>query len=379
MSAWPGKYVIGLTGNIATGKSVVRKMMEHLGAYGIDADTLSHRTIMKGAPGFQSVVDTFGTWVLSSNGQIDRNKLGNLVFSNPEAMESLEAIIHPLVRQAIDILVRRTKHQVVVIEAIKLLEGDLHTLCDAIWVTDAKQETQISRLVHRRELEEDTARGRVLVQEPQSTKLEAADVVIHNDDSFEQTWEVVLAAWQEYVPAKVEPITVKHVEHVEVKELTVQRAGPAEAAEIAEFVTRRSDGKRRMTRSDVMAAFGEKAFMLLKRGGNISGLMGWQVENLVVRVDDVIIDDEVPINDAVEALADEIEAASKELLCEAALLFLPPDLARHNEIWSRLGYDARTVKHLSVRAWQEAAMESMPPGTVLYFKQLRMDRVLRPV
>ena len=60
MSAWPDKYVIGLTGNIATGKSVVRKMMEHLGAYGIDADTLSHRTIMQGAPGYQSVVDTFG-------------------------------------------------------------------------------------------------------------------------------------------------------------------------------------------------------------------------------------------------------------------------------------------------------------------------------
>jgi dephospho-CoA kinase len=59
MSAWPGKFVIGLTGNIATGKSVVRKMLEHLGAYGIDADALGHRAIAIGAPGYQAVIDTF--------------------------------------------------------------------------------------------------------------------------------------------------------------------------------------------------------------------------------------------------------------------------------------------------------------------------------
>ena len=379
MSAWPDKYVIGLTGNIATGKSVVRKMTEHLGAYGIDADTLSHRTIMKGAPGYQAVVDTFGKWILSENGQIDREKLGNLVFPNPEAMASLEEIIHPLVRQAIDILVRRTKHQIVVIEAIKLLEGDLHSLCDAIWVTDADQDTQIARLVQRREMEEDKARSRVLAQESQSAKLEAADVVIRNNESFEQTWEEVLAAWQQSVPAKVEPAPVKHVEHAEEKELTVRRAGPAEAAEIAEFITKMSKGERRMTRTDVMASFGEKAFMLLNTGEELSGLMGWQVENLVVRVDDVIIGKTAPMEDAVRGLVEEVEVASKELLAEAALLFLPPALAQHNEVWQTLGFTARAVKDLSVRAWQEAAMESMPPGTVLYFKQLRKDRVLRPI
>jgi dephospho-CoA kinase len=64
LSRWPGKYVIGLTGNIATGKSVVRKMLEHLGAYGIDADALSHRAIAKGAPGYDLTVKTFGEWIL---------------------------------------------------------------------------------------------------------------------------------------------------------------------------------------------------------------------------------------------------------------------------------------------------------------------------
>ena len=90
MSNWPGKIVIGLTGNIATGKSVVRKMLEHLGAYGIDADSLAHRAIAKGAPGYQPVIDTFGRWILDAQGQIDRAKLGKLVFSDPEALKSLE-------------------------------------------------------------------------------------------------------------------------------------------------------------------------------------------------------------------------------------------------------------------------------------------------
>ena len=83
MSSWPGKFVIGLTGNIATGKSVVRKMLEHLGAYGIDADALGHRAIARDAPGYQAVVNTFGTWILASDGQIDRSRLARVVFSDP--------------------------------------------------------------------------------------------------------------------------------------------------------------------------------------------------------------------------------------------------------------------------------------------------------
>ncbi len=81
MSKWPGKYVIGLTGNIGTGKSVVRRMLEHLGAYGIDADALGHRVIAKGAPGYQPVLTTFGRYVLSPEGEINRARLGKIVLT----------------------------------------------------------------------------------------------------------------------------------------------------------------------------------------------------------------------------------------------------------------------------------------------------------
>ena len=78
-------------------------------------------------------------------------------------------------------------------------------------------------------------------------------------------------------------------------------------------------------------------------------------------------------------LMDEVEQASRDLQCEASLLFLPVQLARHEELWRKLGYESRTMQNLGVRAWQEAAVESMPAGAVLFFKQLRKDRVLRPV
>jgi dephospho-CoA kinase len=128
-----------------------------------------------------------------------------------------------------------------------------------------------------------------------------------------------------------------------------------------------------------MAAFGEKAFLLLKDSDQLVGILGWQVENLVTRVDDVFIAEGVDLARGVKVMIEEVESASEELQCEAALIFLSPELAQSVDVWQQLGYEARTVKDLNVRAWQEAAMESMPAGTVLYFKQLRKDRVLRPV
>lgn len=377
MSRWPGKYVIGLTGNIATGKSVVRKMLEHLGAYGIDADALSHRAIAPGAPGYQKVLDTFGKWILTPEGQIDRARLGRLVFPNPEAMAALEAIIHPLVRQAIDVLVERTQAPVIVIEAIKLLEGELKSWCDAIWVTHASPELQLERLVQRRQLSAEEARSRIQAQGDPQEKIQAADVVIFNESTFEKTWEQVLEAWKRTVP-RMEPAPQTAAAET-ASELRVRRAGPAQAEAIADFITRVSNGQRRLTRMDVMAAFGEKGYLLLMSGDEIAGVLGWQVENLVARVDDLLLDKTAPLEEGLSLLMSTVEEAANELLSEALLVFLPPELARHRTLWEQLGYAPRTVKELGVSAWQEAAMESMPSGTVLFFKQLRKDRVLRPV
>jgi dephospho-CoA kinase len=379
MNTWPGKYVIGLTGNIATGKSVVRKMLEHLGAYGIDADTLGHRVIAVDAPGYQAVLDTFGKWVLAADGQIDRTKLSRVVFNDPDALRRLEAIIHPLVRQAVDILVRRSKQNVVVIEAIKLLESPLRQACDTIWVTVAPPEAQVARLMQKRGMPEDAARQRMNTQSSQDEKVKAAKVVIYNDGSFENTWKQVVAAWQERFPTVETGPLRSEVVRTPKGELRVDRARPGESAEIATLITRLSGGQRKMTSEDVMEAFGEKAFLFLKVDTHPVGVLGWQVENLVARTNDVYLDPAVSLVNAMRLLLDAVEQTSRDLQCEASLLFLPPYLAQRTDVWHSLGYEARTVQSLGVRAWQEAAQESMPAGSAMLFKQLRKDRVLRPV
>ena len=200
MSNWPGKYVIGLTGNIATGKSVVRRMLEHLGAYTIDADALSHRAIARGAPGYQPMLDIFGKWLVGKDGEIDRLKLGNLVFSDREALEQLENIVHPLVKHAASMLIQRAIQHVIVVEAIKLLESDVRKACDTIWVTTAPEEIQVERLVRKRGLTKEQALDRIHIQSAQSDKVAAANIVIHNTGSYDDLWEQISKEWKKISP-----------------------------------------------------------------------------------------------------------------------------------------------------------------------------------
>ena len=377
MSAWPGKYVIGLTGNIATGKSVVRKMLEHLGVYGIDADALAHRATAQGSPGYRPVVDTFGKWILSSDGQIDRAKLARVVFADPEALVQLEAIVHPLVAQAVDILVRRAPRQVVVVEAIKLIESGLAEKCDSIWVTYAPQELQLARLMQKRKTSEAVARQRISVQPLQEKKTAVAHVIIRNDGSFEDTWQQVYAAWQKAFPSAEDGLA--QPAQAAAGEMVVYRARPRDAEDIAALITQLSQGQRRMTRAEVMAAFGEKAFLLLKSDEKTLGVVGWKVENLVACTDDVYLESNTSLVDGLGALMKDVERASRELECEISLLFLPPSFENQENLFRALGYQRRTPSNLGVRAWEEAAQESMPANTLMLFKQLRQDRVLRPV
>jgi len=377
VSNWPGKFVIGLTGNIATGKSVVRRMLEHLGAYSIDADALAHRAISKGAPGYQSVVDTFGRWIVEKDEEIDRAKLGDLVFNNPNALIQLEAIVHPLVDQAVDILIKRSSHPIVVIEAIKLLEGSLHEACDTIWVTDAPEDVRIERLVRKRNLSRKEALQRIHAQSPQQDKNLAADVVIKNNGSYDDLWKQVTTAWKQISPiGDTGPVMIKAAK---TGEFAVQRGRPRNSDVIADLVTSLSQGRKNMTKDDVMEAFGENAYLLLQMNNQFVGLAAWQVENLVARTTDLYISPEILLEPALDTLVSELERASQDLQCEASLVFLPPELAVHEDIWKRLGYEKRTPDSLGIQAWQDAATESQPENTTLIFKQLRQDRILRPI
>jgi dephospho-CoA kinase len=355
-------------------------MLEHLGAFGIDADALAHRATAKGAPGYKKVVTQFGQWILKDDGEIDRKKLGRLVFNDPEALKILEDIVHPLVIQAIDYIIKRIKHKVIVVEAIKLLESEIKVNCDSIWVTYTPPETQLERLVFRRKMSVLDAKQRIDTQPPQEEKIKAANVVIRNVGSVEETWKQVFENWQKLVPQQASEGEVTLATTQSIRgELTVRRGTPRRSSEIAEFLNQFYKNGQMYSRKDIMEMFGEKAFLMLQAGNSLVGILGWQVENLVARTVDFLLLESVPFENAIPLLMNEMERASGELQCEISLLFLNDEMAKQVRIWQQLGYENTSPEDLKVAAWVNAARDSMPVGSKLLFKKLRDDRILRPI
>ncbi len=193
-------HLIGLTGNLGSGKSTIRKMLESLGARGVDADALAHTAMQRGTPGWRAVVDTFGADILTFNGRIDRQKLGERVFANADGLAKLEAITHPAVGALIKQIVRDAPEPVIVIEAIKLIEAGLHFWCDAIWVVKCAPEVQVERVMRDRKMSEADARARLAAQSPLEDKLRFAHVVIDNSGNTDATRAAVEQAWRAIHP-----------------------------------------------------------------------------------------------------------------------------------------------------------------------------------
>lgn len=190
------KYLIGLTGNIATGKSTVARMLEELGATVIDADALVHELQLKGTPVFNEIVATFGSGILDRAGEIDRKALGSIVFADPEKLRALERIVHPAVLIESARRITAAPTLIVVYEAIKLIEAGRAEMCDALWVVTARSEVQLQRLMTDRRMSEAEAQQRIEAQPPQSEKIERATVVIDNSGSLADTRQQVETAYR---------------------------------------------------------------------------------------------------------------------------------------------------------------------------------------
>jgi dephospho-CoA kinase len=190
------KYLIGLTGNIATGKSAVLRILRQLGAKAIDADALVHQLMAKGMPVWQAILGQFGEEILGPEGEIDRGKLGAIVFADAEALKRLEVIVHPAVAARVGELIRQAAEPVVVVEAIKLIEAGWYRTCDALWVVTCPKEQQLKRLMRTRKLSRQEALLRIEAQPPQEEKVALADVVIDNSGNLKETREQVKREWE---------------------------------------------------------------------------------------------------------------------------------------------------------------------------------------
>jgi dephospho-CoA kinase len=190
------RYLIGLTGNIATGKSTVAAILSELGATVIDADKIVHHLMWRGSELHEKVVAAFGRDVVGTDGEIDRKRLGRIVFSNPAELRRLEKVVHPAAAVEVRQRVENAETAVVVIEAIKLIEAGWHRVCQALWVTTCPAEHQIDRLMKGRSLSYKEAQQRVTAQPPQIEKVRLADVVIDTSGDLAETRRQVEVAWQ---------------------------------------------------------------------------------------------------------------------------------------------------------------------------------------
>ncbi|MFO3787251.1 dephospho-CoA kinase [Bacillus mojavensis] len=193
--------VIGLTGGIASGKSTVANMLIDKGITVIDADIIAKQAVEKGMPAYRQIIDEFGEDILLENGDIDRRKLGAMVFTNEQKRLALNSIVHPAVRE--EMLKRRdesiaNQETFVVLDIPLLFESKLESLIDKIIVVSVTKELQLERLIKRNQLTEEEALSRIRSQMPLEEKVSRADNVIDNSGTLEETkqqLEEILSCW----------------------------------------------------------------------------------------------------------------------------------------------------------------------------------------
>jgi dephospho-CoA kinase len=199
--------VIGLTGGIGTGKSEAARYMVALGAELIDADVVGHEAYRPDAEAWRQVVQAFGEGILGEDNEIDRRKLGAIVFSEPEKLARLNGIMHPLMADMVQQKIeahRRHGEKVVVVEAALLFEAGWDSLVHEVWVTDSSVEMVVGRVAQRNGMTEEDARRRVDSQMSRQERLERADYVIDNSSDVDAMRRAIDELWATRVNERIE-------------------------------------------------------------------------------------------------------------------------------------------------------------------------------
>jgi dephospho-CoA kinase len=194
--------VLGLTGGIGSGKSMVSSMFAKLGADVIDADQLAREVVEPGQPALEEIAKAFGRDILLPDGRLDRGQLARIIFADPVARGTLNAITHPRIRErmAAEITARMSRPGVLVVDIPLLYENDRTATVETVIVVWVDAQTQLRRLTERDGLTEEEARQRIAAQMPLDEKRAKADVVIDNSGSPENTRQQVEAIYRRYAP-----------------------------------------------------------------------------------------------------------------------------------------------------------------------------------
>ncbi|MCR4429890.1 MAG: dephospho-CoA kinase [Tepidanaerobacteraceae bacterium] len=193
--------VIGLTGGIASGKSTVSMLLRDKGAVIIDADEISRDILRPGKPAWKAAIDCFGREILLDGENIDRKKLGHMVFSNRTMLEKLNRITHPEIvleiKRRLDYCIKK-REKIVVIDAALLLEIGLDSMVDEVWLVAVDEKTQLERLLAReKDMSFEEAMDRIRVQMPLDKKKKMADRIIDNSGSIKDTKQKIDELWRD--------------------------------------------------------------------------------------------------------------------------------------------------------------------------------------
>ncbi|MEE8443211.1 MAG: dephospho-CoA kinase [Dehalococcoidia bacterium] len=197
--------VIGLTGGIGSGKSEVSRMLQASGAEIIDADRIGHQAYQPHTETWEAVIAAFGKQILQPDGEVDRKKLGTIVFADPDALARLNAIMHPRMYRMIDERLEGLREQgaeVAVVEAAILIEAGWTPLVDEIWVTQSEEDVVVGRVHQRNGLPEEEIRRRIRSQLGREERASYATEVIENNNGLEELRQRVQYLWDSRVQGR---------------------------------------------------------------------------------------------------------------------------------------------------------------------------------
>lgn len=396
-----GKLIVGLTGNIATGKSAVMRLAADEGALTIDADKVVHELMDRDANMQAAIGVAFGPEVRRPDGRIDRRALGDIVFNDPEALADLEAMVHPAVRQELVRRVSESDARIVFIEAIKLLESGLADACHQVWVTRCSKQRQLERLRVCRGMETQAAVERIKAQPPQEEKVARADVVIDTDGLMKDTEAQFALAWSRLPdPATVTPKTIPGAPAIRPRPmprpippkaaesdvisvtvapapvdrpdgLVVRRARPSDVPSILLLIQKATDGAVKMKRAELLLALSERGYFIGQVGSEISTVMGWSIDSQIGRIEEVFVHPPEAAAVTGTAVLEEIDASARKHICQVILAFLPHAISPEvRKIFELEGYAIMDKESLA-RNWQTAIEESQPDDTICLVKIVR--------
>jgi dephospho-CoA kinase len=348
--------------------------------------------------------------------------MASIVFDDATALRELERIVHPHVRELLIERINSSSQSIVMIEAIKLIEGGLAAECDEIWVTRCPVETQIERLVTIRGMDRKTAEMRVSAQSSQEKKVALADVVIDTTGAMDQTLAQVAIAWKQlvrklpesvvdeaesspipddevasekdqvapgapglqgidiairYEPAKEE---VKHRPSPSDEEtfegIIVRRARPTDIPAILLLIHQATGGAIQMSRGELLLALGDRGYLIGQQGTAISTIAGWTAENQVASIDQIFIYPAGSAQKTGAAVLREIENTANELLCEVILAFSNEDDPEEiRQLFSAGGFEYVDPDSLP-KKWQDAIVGHSWKKNRVLLKQLLTNRDL---